>query len=1255
MRIVLDLQGAQSASRYRGIGRYSLALAQAIARRRGEHELYILLNGGLSDSVVELRRAFADLLPAEHIIVFSIPQPVAAEAADNAGRRGVAELLREACIARLRPDVVHISSLFEGYLDDAVSSVGRLAQHALVSVSLYDLIPWLNQEHYLTPRPAYAAHYREKMAHLQRADLLLAISEASCQEARTHLPGQQRIVNIAAAADACFTPGSASAARTRLRPYLASTRPFVLYTGGADERKNLPRLLAAFDQLPATLRDSHQLVLAGRLSTGEVDLLREQAQSLGWSDEQWCLTGYVDDATLVDLYRACTLFVFPSWHEGFGLPALEAMSCGAAVLAAHTSSLPEVIGRQDALFDPFSVVSIAAKIEQGLVDTDWRQELCRHGREQARRFSWDHCADLALAAFSQALAERAARPRPALSGKPRLAFVSPLPPERTGIADYSSMLLPALALHYELHLVVAQTELQLPEGLAVAGVHTPDWLLKSAPADMRVLYHMGNSPFHRHMLALLAQRPGVVVMHDIYLSGLIAWLDRHGGAPGLWATSLYEGHGYSAVRQLCQDADETAVQRAYPVSLAVLQTAAAIIVHSQHARHLAQQHYPGLSACSWQVLPLLRLPPRGLTRADSRARLGLAESDFIVCSFGFLDPRKLNHRLLAAWAASSLAQAGNCRLIFVGANHGGGYGEELVAGIACLRRHSVSITGYVDGDDYERYLAAADVIVQLRTHSHGETSASALDALNQGLPTIVNAHGSLAELPAAVVWSLPEDFTDAELTEALQTLYGDGARRDDLAERARLWAHQQLSPAACGEHYRRAIEAAWEAGAGVEMALLDALAALPDPGVSETALAGILAQDLPLPAATGRRLLLDISATCRNQLQTGIERVARALLLALLQREQTALRIEPVYLDRCGDTWCYRYARQYTLELLACPAQLLEDAIVEPRAGDILLTLDLAGQTLVAADQQGLFAFYRRCGVRLYAMLHDLLPLRQPQVFPPGADTDFAAWLAVTQGFDGAVCVSRTVAEDLADWRAQQGITRSDFRIEWSHHGADFLATFKGQKRPVAAAAVLAQLAARPSFLMVGTIEPRKGHDLVLQACSELWRRGVACNLVIVGREGWQHLPDPLRRDLPMTLASLRQHAQRGHYLHWLEGADDDLLQQLYRHSSALIFASHGEGFGLPLIEAAQHELPIIARDLPVFREVAGEYASYFTATTAAALADVLADWLRDHAAGRQRPSRGMPWLTWAASAEHLCEILLGRTALPSLQGNTTP
>ena len=111
------------------------------------------------------------------------------------------------------------------------------------------------------------------------------------------------------------------------------------------------------------------------------------------------LTGFVPEEDLLVLYNLCKAFVFPSWHEGFGLPALEAMSCGRAVIGANTSSVPEVIGRDDALFDPMSDSSIAAKLEEVLTNDAFRSELERHGLEQAKRFSWDASAQRAIAAF----------------------------------------------------------------------------------------------------------------------------------------------------------------------------------------------------------------------------------------------------------------------------------------------------------------------------------------------------------------------------------------------------------------------------------------------------------------------------------------------------------------------------------------------------------------------------------------------------------------------------------------------------------------------------------------------------------------------------------------------------------------------------------------------------------------------------------------------------------------------------------------
>jgi glycosyltransferase involved in cell wall biosynthesis len=175
---------------------------------------------------------------------------------------------------------------------------------------------------------------------------------------------------------------------------------------------------------------------------------------------------------------------------------------------------------------------------------------------------------------------------------------------------------------------------------------------------------------------------------------------------------------------------------------------------------------------------------------------------------------------------------------------------------------------------------------------------------------------------------------------------------------------------------------------------------------------------------------------------------------------------------------------------------------------------------------------------------------------------------------------------------------------------------------------------------MVGTIEPRKGHLQAIDAFEQLWAAGVDVNLVIVGREGWKPLADADRRTLPRIMERLRGSPELGRRLLWLDGIDDDTLQQVYLASTCLLFPSEGEGFGLPLIEAAHHGLPLLVRDLPVFREVAGVHAHYFSGMDGAALAGAVREWLALHAEGRAPTPQGMTWMTWQEQARALLALL---------------
>jgi glycosyltransferase involved in cell wall biosynthesis len=173
---------------------------------------------------------------------------------------------------------------------------------------------------------------------------------------------------------------------------------------------------------------------------------------------------------------------------------------------------------------------------------------------------------------------------------------------------------------------------------------------------------------------------------------------------------------------------------------------------------------------------------------------------------------------------------------------------------------------------------------------------------------------------------------------------------------------------------------------------------------------------------------------------------------------------------------------------------------------------------------------------------------------------------------------------------------------------------------------------ARKSFLMVGTLEPRKGQTQVLDAFDRLWDKACDVNLVIVGKQGWM---------VDQLVGRLREHPELHKRLFWLEGISDEYLEKVYAASTCLIAASYGEGFGLPLVEAAKHNLPIIARNIPVFREVADKHAYYFDAITPGQLAESIESWVKLYYRGESPNSDKLPWLGWSDSVVRLNEILL--------------
>lgn len=967
MRIIVDMQGAQSlANRNRGIGRYTLSIAKALVRNCGEHEILLVLSGLFPETIEPVRDAFSDLLPPENIQVWYAPGPVNYIEPRNDSARQSAELIREAFIASLNPSVVLVCSLFEGCVDNAITSICSFGRTTIpTAVILYDLIPLLNPVPYLE-NPAVAKWYESKLNYLKKAELLLSISESSRQEAIQHLGiPTDRVVNISTAADPQFRalqvePEHEAALRERYGLSLAC----VMYTGGIDHRKNIEGLIRAYAALPAELRKAHQLAVVCSIHARDRARLEELADQCGLNPNEMVLTGYVPEEDLIALYNLCKIFIFPSWHEGFGLPALEAMSCRRAVIGSNTTSLPEVIGYEEALFDPFDDESITQKLKQVLTDDAFRQQLECRALEQAGKFSWDRSAQLAISAMEEIVGKSKKYDRVvSFERKPRLAFVSPLPSERSGISDYSAELLPALAAYYDIDVVVAQEIVADPWINLHCPVRSVQWFRDNADQFDRVVYHFGNSTFHQHMFALLAEIPGVVVLHDFFLSGIVAYMEYKKIEPGKWLNALYSGHGYAAVHERYHSVNNVDVLWKYPCNYDVLQGAQGIIVHSENSQRMARNWYGTQVAEDWRVIPLLRTPYKSdaENRSVVRGALGLNQDDFVVCSFGLIGPTKLNHRLLEAWLASPLSLDGKCVLIFVGEKDQTGYGDALQktmedSGLGAR----IKITGWADMDIFRQYLMAADVGVQLRTLSRGETSAAVLDCMNHGVATIVNANGSMADLSDDGVWKLPDEFDDAHLCNALVTLWQDVERRKKLGETAQRIIREDHNPAACAKQYFDAVESFQRKSETDINALIKQVGNIER---QEKADVGVLAQAIALtiaPRVRTKQLLVDVSGLVQRRGKvkafSPVVNVVRELLLS----SQSVYRVEPVYVTREGG--CL-YARKFCLQFLGCPDKFLGDDPVECFAGDVFLGIN--GQLDAGVAQQEFFKMMRYQGVSI--------------------------------------------------------------------------------------------------------------------------------------------------------------------------------------------------------------------------------------------------------------------------------------------------
>lgn len=840
MKIVIDLQGAQSASRFRGIGRYSLSLTQALVRNKGIHQIDLLLNGLFTETLEHIFDSFKDLLPIEHIHIWNGCGPANYSDSKNAYRIEASEILYESYVKKLNPDILFFTSVVEGFEDDVVISTSKIYSFHTASI-FYDLIPLMNPAQYLPKNSRFEEFYFKRVDILKKSNLLFGISQSSCKEAIDILKFDDKLItNIDSGCEQIFAKIEITKKiKNTIKEKFSINKKFIMYSGATDERKNHIRLIEAYSYLDEQIRSEYQLVIVGGMPEEHKLKFLSHIKELGLTTKQVVLIGRVTDEEMLWLYNLTDLYVFPSWHEGFGLPVLEAMYCGAPVIGSNTTSVPEVIGLEDALFDPFDVQSIASKITEVLVDKDFKTKLSRHSLIQSKKFSWDK-------------------------------------------------------------------------------------------SSIKVLERL-----------------------------------------------------------------EKWFQDTCTVSLE------------------------------------------------------------------------------------------NCRK--------DRFSDEIIS------------------------------------------------------------------------------------TKAIQSI-----------------ASLSLHP--------------------IESDVVQ--------------IAHAIARDYP--AEEKKSIFVDVSELYHRDSQTGVQRVTRSITKEMQKDYQSQYSVYTVYADTM--TKGYKYTFKF-LESVNNVQRRLEGENIDFKKDDIFLGLDLVPH--IVPKQYPFYLEMKSKGVRINFVVYDILPVNHPQWWPENGGNIHTGWLkTIAQVSDKLISISEAVSDDVEIWISKNSVeTPRNIKYDYFHLGADIENSNPSKGLPEEAVATINTIKKSLSFIMVGTIEPRKGHKQTLLAFEQLWDSGEDVLLVIVGKLGWM---------MDDFASKVRNHPERNKRLFWLEGISDEYLEKVYEASTCLIAASEGEGFGLPLIEAAQHKKPIIARDIPVFREVAGEFAYYFeNSNEPQVLQKAIKEWIKLYKNDQHPKSDAMPWLTWEESAKMLMEKIL--------------
>jgi len=652
------------------------------------------------------------------------------------------------------------------------------AHGCLRAAVVYDFIPLRRPEFYLANRVP-RLEYRLCLHWLSRYDLFLPISQAAAVDLKETLRIERNRIHVTGAPVAPVFASLDNTARKRSPRHL-------LVVAGPDPRKN-PELAIRAHALSRRLQQERvPLVISGNYSLEILGHFRSIAADLRGDPELIEIRASVSDAILVDIYARAYGVIAPSRDEGFSLPVVEGMAAGVPCIASDIPAHRELLPEDDDRFDCDDVSRLSSMLERMVFDVRWRETAAERQAPVWPKFRSDEVARRFWAPITERLSQSPGLPRPALARgrRPRVALLTPLPPDRSGVADYTAATCEELGKLVELDVF---TETRSPSPLPRASVRPLDATPHLDSNYDRVISVIGNSHFHERIFELLRRHGGASIAHDARMLGF--YRIRLGEQRALEVASKELGRPVDSDELKSWLADEGLLKATFLGE--VLESSSPMIVHSPVTAAQLGARYGTPPPClpfsiyrSWSEAELS--PAR---RRAARWRLGLADANMVIVSFGAVHATKAPKDCI--WALETLLSWGiPATLHFVGDIHAmydKGADLRALAARLGLSRHVRFLDEYVTEEIYKDYLLAADVAVQLRTYGLGALSGAVLDCAAVGLPCVINvALADACDVPTTLARRVPNQLSPLLIAEKVAELHdeGVGANRPESARRA---------------------------------------------------------------------------------------------------------------------------------------------------------------------------------------------------------------------------------------------------------------------------------------------------------------------------------------------------------------------------------------------------------------------------------------------------------------------------------------